>query len=95
MTGPWSGSFAYQNQSLGSGTATATFQQDGQTLSGNLTMYGVGGTDYTVVGVVSGNEIKLEMPSSGYLTVTGNQMTGKINGINVANVTMRKQGATP
>jgi hypothetical protein len=35
--------------------------------------------------------VTIESPSSGWLTVTGNQMTGKINGMNVANVTLRKQ----
>ena len=30
-------------------------------------------------------------PASGYLTVTGNQMTGSLNGLNVAKLTMRKQ----
>jgi hypothetical protein len=31
------------------------------------------------------------MPASGYLTVTGNQMTGTVNGLNVAKLTLRKQ----
>jgi hypothetical protein len=44
-----------------------------------------------VTGTVSGNEIKLSMPASGYLTVTGSEMSGLINGLNVAKVTLRKQ----
>ena len=44
-----------------------------------------------VTGTVSGNEITLSLPASGYLTVTGNQMTGSVNGLNVAKLTLRNQ----
>jgi len=44
-----------------------------------------------VTGSVSGNEIKLSMPASGYPTVTGNEMTGSVSGLGVAKLTLRKQ----
>jgi len=91
VTGPWTGSWVYQNQSLGAGTANATFQQDGQKLSGNLTMYGPGGTDYAVVGVVSGNEVKLSQPTFGTLTVNGSEMNGILDGWDNAKITLRRQ----
>jgi hypothetical protein len=77
---------------IGSGQINGTFTQDGSKVTGNFNVTGpvVNGVA-NVLGIVSGNEIRLELPSSGYLTVTGNQMTGKVNGMNVANVTMRKQ----
>ena len=91
VTGPWAGTYVYQNQSLGAGTVTGTFQQDGQKLSGNLTLTGVGSRDYAVVGFVSGNEIKLSQPAFGTLTVNGNEMNGIIDGWDNAKITLRKQ----
>lgn len=91
VTGPWAGTYAYQNQSRGAGTVTGTFQQDGQKLSGNLTLTGVGSQDYTVVGFVSGNEVKLSQPAFGTLTVNGNEMNGIIDGWDNAKITLRKQ----
>lgn len=92
VTGSWSGTWAYENVSIGSGQIIGSFKQDGSKVTGNFTVTGpvVNGVA-NVLGIVSGNEIRLELPSSGYMTVTGNQMTGKVNGMNVANVTMRKQ----
>jgi hypothetical protein len=92
VTGPWAGTWSYQNQSLGAGTLNATFQQEGEKLSGNLTVYGeTPGRDYTVVGFISGNEIKLSQPSFGTLTVTGDEMSGIIDAWDNARITLRKQ----
>ena len=44
-----------------------------------------------VIGAVSGNDIVLTLPATGRLTITGNQMTGYINGLSPARVTLRKQ----
>jgi hypothetical protein len=44
-----------------------------------------------ISGAVSGNEILLGRPSSGRLTVEGNKITGTINGLNVAKVSLTKQ----
>lgn len=92
VTGSWVGTWAYENPSLGTGDIRGTFQQNGAKLSGNFNITGPVVNNVAIVtGTVSGNEIKLSMPASGYLTVTGNQMTGLVNGINVAKLTLRKQ----
>jgi hypothetical protein len=92
VTGQWAGTWAYENPTLGTGEIRGTFQQDGAKVSGNFNLTGpVVNRVAIVTGTISGNEIKLSMPASGYLTVTGNQMTGSVNGINVAKLTLRKQ----
>jgi len=93
VTGSWAGTWAYENQSRGAGTLSGTLEQSGGKLSGNLTIIGPGGTDYRVVGFVSGNDITLSQPTPGNLTVdaSGNQMTGIINGWDNAKITLHKQ----
>ncbi|HSE05887.1 MAG TPA: hypothetical protein VLK35_17195 [Methylomirabilota bacterium] len=77
---------------MSSGDIRGTFQQDGAKITGNFNLTGpVVNHQAMVNGTISGNEIKLSTPASGYLTVTGNQMTGTVNGINVAKLTLRKQ----
>ena len=92
VTGSWNGTWSYENASLGGGDARGTFQQDGDKLSGRFDVTGpVVNRTANIVGVVSGNEVKLSQPSSGTLTVNGNEMTGWINGLNPAKLTLRKQ----
>jgi len=93
VTGNWSGTWAYENVINGSGTIIGSFKQDGAKLAGNFEVTGpvINRAANNVVGVVSGNEIRLELPSSGTLTVNGNEITGWINGLNAAKVTLRKQ----
>jgi len=92
VTGNWVGKWQYQNPSNGSGDVRGTFQQDGAKLTGNFNVTGpVVNNVANITGLVSGNEIQLQMPSSGRLTVNGNEITGYINGLNVANLTLRKQ----
>ncbi len=91
VSGQWVGTYVYQNQSRGAGTATATLQQDGQKLSGDLTMYNPGGTVYTVVGFISGDEIKLSQPTFGTLKVKGDEMTGILDAWDNAKITLRRQ----
>jgi hypothetical protein len=92
LSGSWTGSWSYENPSLGSGDLRGTFQQQGSTLSGRFDVTGpVVNRTANVVGTVAGNEVKLSLPATGTLTVTGNEMTGWINGLNPAKVTMRRQ----
>ena len=92
VTGNWVGKWQYQTPSNGSGDVRGTFQQDGAKLIGNFNVTGpVVNNVANITGLVSGNEIQLQMPSSGHLTVNGNEITGYINGLNVANLTLRKQ----
>jgi hypothetical protein len=92
VTGQWVGSWSYENASLGTGDIRGSFQQDGAKVSGNFDITGPVVNHVAIVsGTIAGNEIKLSMPASGYLTVSGDQMTGTVNGLNVAKLTLRKQ----
>ena len=72
VSGPWSGSWSYETASLGNGDLRGTFQQQGDKLSGRFEVTGpVVNRTATVVGTVSGNEVKLSQPASGTLTVSG------------------------
>jgi hypothetical protein len=91
VSGQWVGTYVYQDQTRGAGTAVASFQQNGEKLSGDLTMYNPGGRVYTVVGFVSGNEIKLSQPTLGTLKVEGNQITGVLDGWDNARITLQRK----
>jgi len=96
VTGQWSGTWAYERATLGQGTLRGTLTQDGQRLSGNFSMAGGGGRlsgprVVTVVGTVSGNQVILSQPFLGELTVTGNEMSGVVRGLDDARVTLQKQ----
>jgi hypothetical protein len=92
VTGNWVGTWNYENPTLGGGDLRGTFKQDGSSLSGHFDVTGpVVNRTASVIGFVSGNEVRISQPSSGTFTVAGNQMTGTINGLNVAKVTLRKQ----
>ena len=92
VTGNWVGTWQYENVQQGSGDIRGNFKQDGSTLSGNFDVAGpVLNRAPIVSGAVSGNEIILSYPSSGRLTVNGNTITGTINGLNPAKVTLTKQ----
>ena len=97
VSGKWAGTWAYQPSTLGAGTLSGTFQQDGGKLSGNFLVIGGGNAvrnpAATIIGFVSGNQVTLSQPSSGTLTVNpaGTEMSGWINGLDQAQVTLRKQ----
>ena len=92
VTGQWAGTWAYENPSVGTGDIRGTFQQDGAKVTGNFNITGpVVNRVAIVTGTLSGNEIRLSAPATGYLTVSGDQMTGVVNGLNVAKLTLRKQ----
>jgi len=92
VTGSWAGTWTYENWSLGNGTITGTFKQDGANLSGNFNVTGPSLNHVAnIIGFVQGNDVRLSQPSTGTLTVTGNQMSGYVNGLNPAKVTLRKQ----
>jgi hypothetical protein len=92
VTGSWVGTWRYDDLQMGSGDLTGTFQQSGQQLTGEFSVTGpVVNRRASISGAVSGNEIMLGTPASGRLTVNGDQITGTINGLNPARVTLRKQ----
>ena len=97
VSGKWAGDWSYPDPAMGGGTLSGTFQQDGGKLSGNFLIIGGGNTvrypAATIIGFVSGNQVILSQPSSGTLTVnaTGTEMSGWVNGLDQAKVTLRKQ----
>ena len=92
VTGQWVGTWAYENPSVGTGDIRGTLKQDGDKISGNFNISGpVVNSVAVVTGTISGNEIRLSAPSTGYMTVSGNEMTGTVNGLNVAKFKLRKQ----
>ena len=92
VTGKWAGTWNYENPTLGGGQIWGTFKQDGSKLSGLFNVTGpVVNNTAEVIGFVSGNELRIAQPSTGYFKVTGTQMTGTINGLNVAKITLRKE----
>ena len=92
VSGTWAGTWSYEHPSLGNGTLKGTFKQDGSNLRGDFDVTGpVVNRTANIIGFVSGNEIRLSQPASGTLTVSGNEMSGRINGLNPATVKMRKE----
>ena len=91
VTGQWSGTWAYQHPEQGAGTMASTFEQNGEKLSGSLTLYGVISRPYTVIGFVRGNQITLSQPTIGNLTINGDQITGVLDGWDNARITLRRQ----
>src|SRR5262245_8961281 len=93
VSGKWAGTWSYETPSLGNGNMNGTFTQTGSNLNGNFEVTGpvVNRAANNVIGTVSGNTIKLSQPASGTLTVNGNEITGWINGLNPAKVTLKKQ----
>ena len=92
VSGNWLGTWQYDNIQSGNGDLRGTLQQSGQNLTGRFNVTGpVLNHVANVTGAVSGNDIVLTQPASGRLTVNGNQMTGYINGLSPAKVTLRKQ----
>jgi len=94
ITGKWTGQWVATNQALGSGTIEMTVKQDGSQYTGNLLITGTA-TDPSgfTQGVVSGNEVRVLQPTSvtGRLTVNGDNMTGTLQGVVAANVTLKRQ----
>ena len=97
LSGKWAGDWAYQPSTIGAGTLSGTIQQDGNKLSGNFLIVGGGNAvrnpSAMIIGFISGNQVTLSQPSSGNLTVSadGKQMSGWVNGLDQAKVTLRKQ----
>src|SRR5216684_1365917 len=95
VTGKWQGAWQFQNASLGGGQVTMTLTQSGSKASGNMVVTGTPTVERTgaVSVLVVGNEVHLIYPTgfTGYLTVSGDEMKGELDGTNPANVTLRRQ----
>ena len=93
VTGTWAGTYVFEPSSAGNGLATVNLTQDGSAVKGNLNIQGPHRFNPVVInGVMSGSDIKITGPDiTGWMKVNGNQMTGMINGVLPARVTLTKQ----
>ena len=93
VTGSWAGQWAYTQATLGSGQIQMTLQQSGSKVSGNTTITGTPVPRTGAVNaLVSGNTLQLLYPTgvTGRLSVQGDTMSGQLDGLNPANVTLKK-----
>jgi hypothetical protein len=94
LTGKWAGTWAYQQATLGSGQIEMTLTQKGSKASGNMVVTGAPVDRSGAVNLmISGNDVYLVYPTgfTGYLTISGDEMKGQIDGTNPANVVMKRQ----
>ena len=94
LTGKWAGTWAYQQASLGSGQIEMTLTQKGSKATGNMVVTGAPVDRTGAVNVMlSGNDVYLVYPTgfTGYLTIKGDEMKGQIDGMNPANVVLKRQ----
>src|SRR5262249_1260922 len=94
ISGKWQGTWQYQTATLGEGQIVLTVTQTGSKATGNRVVTGTP-VDRTgaVTALVVGNEVHFIYPTgiTGYLTVTGDEMKGELDGTNPANVRLRRQ----
>jgi len=94
ISGKWQGTWAYKNASLGSGQVTMTLAQTGSKATGNMVVTGAPvDRSGAVTILLSGNDVYLVYPTgfTGYLKVSGDEMKGELDGMNPANVVLKRQ----
>jgi hypothetical protein len=94
VSGKWQGTWAYQNASLGSGQVTMTLTQKGSKATGDLVVTGTPVERSGAVTVMlSGSDVYVVYPTgfTGYLKVSGDEMKGQMDGMNPANVILKRQ----
>jgi len=94
VSGTWVGMWEAFERSAGGGGIRGVFRQDGATLYGNFEIQTQGPNPVSrtyVSGVVRANQVQLLAPNEGLLVVDGNEMSGTIQGIMAARVTLRRQ----
>jgi hypothetical protein len=92
VTGRWTGTYVFEPSSVGSGIATVNFTQSGNQLKGYLDVQGQNKIRPSeITGIMSGNDIQITGPDiTGWMKVSGNEMTGLIHGQLPARFTLRK-----
>jgi len=88
------GTWAYKQATLGSGQVVMTLTQTGNKATGNLLVTGTPTErSGSVTILLSGNDAYLVYPTgfTGYLTVSGDEMKGELDGQNPANVVLKRQ----
>ena len=94
VSGKWEGTWAYQQASLGSGQVTMTLSQTGSKATGDMVVTGTPVSRSGAVNLmISGSDVYLVYPTgfTGYLKVSGDEMKGQIDGMNPANVVLKRQ----
>ena len=92
LTGKWAGSWQFTPVAAGSGQVTMDLTQTGSDVNGSVVVTGPAVNQPTTVqGTVSGNEFRLAGRISGTFVVTGDQMTGNVNGMFPATATLTRQ----
>jgi ABC-type glycerol-3-phosphate transport system substrate-binding protein len=92
VTGRWTGTYVFEPSTAGNGTATVNWTQSGSQLKGTLDVQGPHQyRPHVINAIMSGNDIQITGPDvTGWMKVNGNEMTGLINGVLPARVTLRK-----
>jgi hypothetical protein len=92
VTGRWTGTYVFEPSSVGSGPATLNFTQSGNQLKGYLDVQGQNKIRPSeITGIMSGNDIQITGSDfSGWMKVSGNEMTGLIHGQLPTHFTLRK-----
>jgi hypothetical protein len=92
VTGNWAGDWRFEGFS-GGGQIQMALKQSGSDVAGSMTVTGAQRNPTgPVEGTVSGNEFSIRRPAGmpGSLTVSGDQMSGIIQGLAPAQVTLRR-----
>jgi hypothetical protein len=92
VAGRWTGTYVLEPSSMGSGPATLNFTQSGNQLTGHLDVRGQSWMRSSeITGSMSGNDIQISgFDITGWMKVSGNEMTGMIHGKVPARLTLRK-----
>jgi hypothetical protein len=92
VTGRWTGTYVFEPSSAGNGNLIVEMTQSGSAVKGTLDIQGPHRTRaYVLNGTMSGNDIQIIGPDiTGWMKVSGNEMTGLINGVLPTRVTLRK-----
>ena len=92
VTGRWTGTYVFEPSSVGSGIATVNFTQSGNQLKGTLDVQGQNKMRPSeITGIMTDNDIQITGPDiTGWMKVSGNEMTGMIHGKLPARLTLRK-----
>jgi len=94
VSGKWQGTWVFQNTSLGSGQIVMTLSQTGSKATGNMVVTGAPvDRSGSVTMMLSGNDVYLVYPTgiTGYLKLSGDEMKGQLDGMNPANVVLKRQ----
>jgi hypothetical protein len=92
VTGVWIGDWEFDPASAGGGMLSMTLTQSGTDVRGTVEVTGRGASrPRNFAGVLIGSEIRLTAPFIGTLHVSGNEMTGEINGVLPATLAARRQ----